>query len=176
MMKRKIYLAGMALTALSALVVMIFLIRIPVYAIRASDAIEWAKSQVGKQIGNGQCTRLSEAYAMKFFGLKLTTTPKEYPYADVPDGWEKIEYHPGFIPSPGDIAIWTPGRGPWGWIGDNGHTAIILSATEHELVSVDQNWDADGKGSAAQIVTHPYNSFWGVLRPPVVYPVLQLDG
>jgi hypothetical protein len=138
----------------------------PVHAMTESDAVEWAKSQVGTMIGDGQCTRLSEAYAWQFFGFGLNESPKDYPTLDVRDGWELIRYNSGFVPSPGDIAIWEPGSGSWGWVGDTGHTAVILSATGSEIISVDQNSGAGGRGSAAEIVTHSYNSFWGVLRPP----------
>ncbi|MDR0469432.1 MAG: CHAP domain-containing protein [Peptococcaceae bacterium] len=134
-------------------------------AMTGSEALGWALSQVGNMIGNGQCTRLAEAYTWQFFGFFPKTTPKDYPSIDLPDGWEKIKHYPGFIPSPGDIAIWVPGRGSWGWIGDSGHTAIILSATDTLITSVDQNFTTSGNGSPAEIITHTYDSFWGVLRP-----------
>jgi hypothetical protein len=136
------------------------------YAMTVSESVDWAQSRVGMMIGNGQCTRLIEAYTWQFFGFFPLTTPKDYPSINLPNGWEKIKHYSGFIPAPGDIAIWEPGRGPWGWISDSGHTAIIISATDEQITSVDQNFTADGNGSAAQIITHSYHSFWGVLRPP----------
>ena len=165
-MERIVILGRRFWSVILILGLLLSLFPIPASAMTENEAVEWAKAQVGSMIGNGQCTRLVEAYAWQFFGVNFYSVPKEYPAAELPDGWQKIQYYPGFIPSPGDIAIWEPGRGSWGWINELGHTAIVISATESEIVSVDQNWTASGDGSAAQIITHRYNSFWGVLRPP----------
>src|SRR5699024_7756443 len=64
----------------------------------------------------------------------------------------------GFVPEPGDIAVWGADLNSSG----TGHVAIVLSANENSFVSMDQNWP---QGSACKQVTHTYNKFWGVIRP-----------
>jgi hypothetical protein len=132
-------------------------------AMTENEAVEWAKAQVGKTYGYGQCTDLVNEYAWECFGVYLRGSAGGY-LSYVPDGWKAIKYYKGFIASPGDIAVWGPGK----WISDSGHVAIIISATDSGFTSVDQNWNTRNGGAAAKIVTHSYStydSFLGVLRP-----------
>ena len=39
-----------------------------------------------------------------------------------PKGFRFYRYSSGFVPEPGDIAVWHPGNG----IGSDGHTAIVV--------------------------------------------------
>jgi len=122
-------------------------------------------SNIGEVFGRGQCTDLGIAYTTHFFDATLSGSPKDYPDIELPIGWERIEYYTGFVPAPGDIAVWIPGTYSWGSIFDTGHTGIIISSAETTFSVVEQNWNGD---LSAQIYTKPNNSIWGIIRPPFI--------
>ena len=80
----------------------------------------------------------------------------DYTSNTLPHGWISIPKTDGFVPEPGDIAVWGTE------LSANGHVAIVLSANANSFVSMDQNWPS---GSACKQVKHTYTKFWGVIRP-----------
>ena len=127
-----------------------------------SDAVAWAKAQVGKSINHdgiygAQCVDLIQAY-YSFLGEKSPSiTAYKYATVSLPSGWKRIAYYSGFVPQPGDIAVWTYASS------SSGHVAIITSATASSMSVVEQN------GSQGYTRTHKYNysygNFYGVIRP-----------
>ncbi|HHR7333732.1 TPA: glucosaminidase domain-containing protein, partial [Staphylococcus aureus] len=74
-------------------------------------------------------------------------------------------YSSGFVPEPGDIAVWHPGNG----IGSDGHTAIVVGPSNKSyFYSVDQNWINSNSwtGSPGALIRHGYASVTGFVRPP----------
>lgn len=160
-MKRMNKILSMVLAVMMALSI------IPMTGIKAeatsqNEAVVWAKAQVGKSINHdglygAQCVDLIQAY-YAFLGEKSPSI-NAYRYASVslPSGWTRIKYYSGFVPQPGDIAIWTYSTS------SNGHAAIITSATSSKMYVVEQN------GSQGYTRTHSYGysygTFYGVIRP-----------
>lgn len=139
-------------------------ITIYVKAVGAPQTVlNWIDSSVGTQYGNGQCVILINAYLTKFWNIttagKGINSAYQIPNMTFPTGWRKIPYYQGFIPQPGDIAIWNQ---YYNGSSIHGHTAIIISATECSMVTLDQNW---GNLSAQKVYNHTYTGFWGVIRP-----------
>ncbi|HDF3620425.1 TPA: glucosaminidase domain-containing protein, partial [Staphylococcus aureus] len=74
-------------------------------------------------------------------------------------------YTSGFVPEPGDMAVWHPGNG----IGSDGHTAIVVGPSNKSyFYSVDQNWVNSNSwtGSPGALIRHGYASVTGFVRPP----------
>lgn len=141
---------------------------ISVSAMTAQEGAQWALDRIGWEIDTDgawgyQCKDFVNAYIQENWGF---TPPghainlKDYNY---PSGWQKIQNTPDFLPQPGDIAVWA-----YGSYSTYGHCGVITSANLSTFTSVDQNWfNANGEtGSPAALVTHNYNGFWGVIRPP----------
>lgn len=127
-----------------------------------SEAVEWAKAQVGRSIDHdgyygAQCVDLIQAY-YSFLGEKSPSiTAYKYASVSLPSGWKRIAYYSGFVPQPGDIAVWTYTTS------SNGHVAIVTSATSSSMKVIEQN------GSQGYTRAHSYNygygKFYGVIRP-----------
>lgn len=82
-----------------------------------------------------------------------------------PKGFRFCRYSSGFVPEPGDIAVWHPGNG----IGSDGHTAIVVGPSNKSyFYSVDQNWINSNSwtGSPGALIRHGYASVTGFVRPP----------
>lgn len=82
-----------------------------------------------------------------------------------PKGFRFYRYSSGFVPEPGDIAVWHPGNG----IGSDGHTAIVVGPSNKSyFYSVDQNWINSNSwtGSPGALIRHGYASVTGFVRPP----------
>ena len=128
-----------------------------------TDAVNWAKAQVGKALDydgqyGAQCVDLI-AYYYKYLG---NTTPggnaKDYATNALPSGWKRIANYNGFVPSPGDIAVWKQGTSGYG------HVGIVISANLSNLTVVDQYGSTDQK---THTTTYKYSwgGFYGVIRP-----------
>ena len=126
------------------------------------QAVAWAKEQASKPkdydgVYGVQCVDLAVAY-YKFLG---TTSPggngKDYATNRLPSGWTRIKNYNGFVPMPGDIAVWTKTGS------DKGHVAIVLSANSSSLTVS----EFLGSNHTARIHTYSYSygSFYGVIRP-----------
>lgn len=82
-----------------------------------------------------------------------------------PKGFRFYRYSSGFVPEPGDMAVWHPGNG----IGSDGHTAIVVGPSNKSyFYSVDQNWVNSNSwtGSPGALIRHGYASVTGFVRPP----------
>ncbi|HDR0156537.1 TPA: glucosaminidase domain-containing protein, partial [Staphylococcus aureus] len=82
-----------------------------------------------------------------------------------PKGFRFYRYTSGFVPEPGDMAVWHPGNG----IGSDGHTAIVVGPSNKSyFYSVDQNWVNSNSwtGSPGALIRHGYASVTGFVRPP----------
>ena len=127
-----------------------------------AEAVAWAVAQVGKSIDHdglygAQCVDLIQAY-YAFLGEKSPSINAfRYATVSLPSGWTRIKYYSGFVPQPGDIAVWTYTTSA------NGHAAVITSATSSRMYVVEQN------GSTGKTRTHSYpytyGTFYGVIRP-----------
>lgn len=140
------------------------------------QAVQWAKDRIGASIDvdgiwGKQCVDFIAAYTYENFGRNVmganrgnTTNAIDLKSIALPQGFTRIQNSATFIPEPGDIFIFT--------LAPYGHTGVVMTANMNSFTSVDQNWytvngDAPGdtNGSPAALVSHNYNTFWGVIRP-----------
>ncbi|SAO75413.1 mannosyl-glycoprotein endo-beta-N-acetylglucosaminidase [Staphylococcus aureus] len=136
----------------------------------ASEVVEWAKSNIGKRINidnyrGSQCWDTPNFIFKRYWGFVTWGNAKDMANYRYPKGFRFYRYSSGFVPEPGDIAIWHPGNG----IGSDGHTAIVVGPSNKSyFYSVDQNWVSSNSwtGSPGRLVRHPYVSVTGFVRPP----------
>ncbi len=136
----------------------------------ASEVVEWAKSNIGKRINidnyrGSQCWDTPNFIFKRYWGFVTWGNAKDMANYRYPKGFRFYRYSSGFVPEPGDIAVWHPGNG----IGSDGHTAIVVGpSNESYFYSVDQNWVNSNSwtGSPGRLVRHPYVSVTGFVRPP----------
>lgn len=136
----------------------------------ASEVVEWAKSNIGKRINidnyrGSQCWDTPNFIFKRYWGFVTWGNAKDMANYRYPKGFRFYRYSSGFVPEPGDIAIWHPGNG----IGSDGHTAIVVGLSNKSyFYSVDQNWVNSNSwtGSPGRLVRHPYVSVTGFVRPP----------
>lgn len=136
----------------------------------ASEVVEWAKSNIGKRINidnyrGSQCWDTPNFIFKRYWGFVTWGNAKDMANYRYPKGFRFYRYSSGFVPEPGDIAIWHPGNG----IGSDGHTAIVIGPSNKSyFYSVDQNWVNSNSwtGSPGRLVRHPYVSVTGFVRPP----------
>ncbi|HDC7635258.1 TPA: glucosaminidase domain-containing protein [Staphylococcus aureus] len=136
----------------------------------ASEVVEWAKSNIGKRINidnyrGSQCWDTPNFIFKRYWGFVTWGNAKDMANYRYPKGFRFYRYSSGFVPEPGDIAIWHPGNG----IGSDGHTAIVVGPSNKSYsYSVDQNWVNSNSwtGSPGRLVRHPYVSVTGFVRPP----------
>ena len=126
-----------------------------------NEAVEWAIAQVGKALDydgayGAQCVDLIKYYYAYLGEKPVRGNGKDYATNALPGGWSRIQYYYGFVPEPGDIAVWTTGGGGYG------HVAIITYADENGFRSIDQNI-AGTTGCVA--MSRSYSNLWGVVRP-----------
>ncbi len=127
-----------------------------------NEAVAWANAQVGKSINHdgyygAQCVDLIQAYYSYLGEESPSISAYKYATVSLPSGWTRIKYYSGFVPQPGDIAVWTYASS------SKGHVAIVTSATSSSMNVVEQN------GSQGYTRTSRYNysygRFYGVIRP-----------
>lgn len=136
----------------------------------ASEVVEWAKSNIGKRINidnyrGSQCWDTPNFIFKRYWGFVTWGNAKDMANYRYPKGFRFYRYSSGFVPEPGDIAVWHPGNG----IGSDGHTAIVVGLSNKSyFYSVDQNWVNSNSwtGSPGRLVRHPYVSVTGFVRPP----------
>ena len=163
-------------TAAFVLTATLLLVLLPVNALAAmtrDQSVAWAQSQIGKSIDRDgawgpQCVDLIMAYYEDVFGTpRVGANGGDYAAVAIPGSWSRIQNYIGFIPEPGDIAIWrsTPSAPQYG------HVGIVESANGSTLTTIEQvNW-GDGQASHVGRLTHTYandpytGTFWGVIRP-----------
>lgn len=121
-----------------------------------SDAVAWANSQVGKSLDydgvyGAQCVDFTKYY-YSFLGVSpVRGNGCDYATNALPSGWTRIKYYSGFVPQPGDIAVWTYTTSKYG------HVAIVVSADANTMRVVEQN------GSTHITRSHSYNYSYGTL-------------
>lgn len=136
----------------------------------ASEVVEWAKSNIGKRVNidnyrGSQCWDTPNFIFKRYWGFVTWGNAKDMANYRYPKGFRFYRYSSGFVPEPGDIAVWHPGNG----IGSDGHTAIVVGPSNKSyFYSVDQNWVNSNSwtGSSGRLVRHPYVSVTGFVRPP----------
>lgn len=126
------------------------------------EAVQWARSQVGKAIGGGECVDFIKAYYSYLGVTPVTGNGSNYTGNTLPANWIRI---PNAQPQPGDILVYT---------GGNGHVAIY----EADRITYHQNFSST---RSVLKITYAYNRldnpYWGVIRPayknttPVRVPV-----
>ena len=137
-----------------------------------SEAIEWLNDRKGVQIGDGQCPALAKAY-YEYLGYEVSGDGKDYEY-NVPSGsnWIKTYYYSGYVPEPGDIAVWRKTNTDAGAI--HGHVAIVESANSSGMVCYEQ-----GNSAGKKVRTYTYSSYGSVtcfIRPdfvPLPSPIIS---
>ncbi|MEI1822856.1 glucosaminidase domain-containing protein [Staphylococcus aureus] len=135
----------------------------------ASEVVEWAKSNIGKRINidnyrGSQCWDTPNFIFKRYWGFVTWGNAKDMANYRYPKGFRFYRYSSGFVPEPGDIAVWHPGNG----IGSDGHTAIVVGPSNGSyFYSVDQNWNNsnDYVGSPGALIRHGYASVTGFVRP-----------
>ena len=113
-----------------------------------SEAMAWLNSKIGIQIGNGQCPALAREY-YSYLGYSVSGNGKDYEN-NVPNGWTRTYYYSGYVPQPGDIAVWRATNTDAGKI--YGHVAIVQSATSSSMTCYEQGYTANYK-----VRTHGYS-------------------
>ena len=130
--------------------------------ITREQAVEWAEAQASnpKDYDGAygvQCVDLAVAY-YKYLGKKSPGgNGRDYATNKLPSGWTRIENSYGFVPKPGDIAVWTKTGSVYG------HVAIVLYADLSTLTVA----EFLGSNHTARIHTYSYSygTFYGVIRP-----------
>ena len=113
-----------------------------------SEAMAWLNSKIGIQIGNGQCPALAREY-YSYLGYSVSGNGKDYEN-NVPNGWTRTYYYSGYVPQPGDIAVWRATNTDAGKI--YGHVAIVQSATSRSMTCYEQ-----GESANYKVRTHGYS-------------------
>lgn len=139
----------------------------------AKQVVAWAKWLADNKLGvdvdkrlGFQCWDLPNYIFSRYWGFRTwgnanaMARRSQYPNRT----WKIYKYRPGFVPKPGDVAVYT-----YGWAG---HTNIVVGPNDKNgYTAVDQNWiNANSYyGSKAAIVKHSYSGNGGSLyfvRPP----------
>ena len=112
------------------------------------EAVNWAISQIGQKLDydgvyGAQCVDLIKYYYAYLGVSPVTGNGADYAYNSLPAGWTRIQNYSGFIPQPGDIAVWTGGYGHVSIVTSSdsvGFNSIIVSPSslksQHALPSV----------------------------------------
>ncbi len=136
------------------------------------EAVDWAKSQVGKSIDfdgycGAQCVDLTMKYCYKVFGFRIGGNGCDYrdhcsneghSANKLPAGWTRTKYSKGDIPQPGDIIVYIP-RSP-GYPSKNGHVSICVSANAENYTCVSQSG-----GKTKLVSKRSYSGVWGFIHP-----------
>ncbi len=130
--------------------------------ITQSQAVDWANSQIGKSLDydgvyDAQCVDLIKYYYSYLGVSPVSGNGCDYATNSRPSGWSRIQYYSGFVPQPGDIAVWTYTTS------SNGHVAIITSANASTMYVVEQNGSTHVTRSHSY--SYSYGTFYGVIRP-----------
>jgi len=127
-----------------------------------ADAVNWANAQIGKSLDQdgvygAQCVDLIRYY-YQFLGVSpVSGNGCDYAKNSLPSGWQRIKTYNGFVPQPGDIAVWTYASSAYG------HVAIITSADSSKMNVVEQNGSTHITRS--HFYSYSYGTFYGVIRP-----------
>jgi hypothetical protein len=133
------------------------------------NVLNWINNSLGRTHGNGHCVIYINHYLTEFWSI--TTAGKgvdsAYQVFDMafPTGWQKISHSEGFIPQPGDIAVWGQNWYPGA---AHGHVGVVVDGSTANQVVVYDQWTTSG-GVVKSTYTHANRiNFLGVIRP--MYP------
>ena len=102
-----------------------------------SEAVNWASSKVGSVVGGSvECVAFVREY-YSYLGYSVHGDGKDYEN-NVMDGWTRTYYYSGYIPQPGDIAVWRVTKYKNGTINTYGHVAIVESANSSKMTILEQ--------------------------------------
>ena len=123
------------------------------------EAVNWAISQIGQKLDydgvyGAQCVDLIKYYYAYLGVSPVTGNGADYAYNSLPAGWTRIQNYSGFIPQPGDIAVWTGGYG---------HVSIVTSSDSVGFNSINQN--VSGTDGSCMSLWKWNTEIWGVIRP-----------
>ena len=160
-------------------VIFLFLFITNSYTIYAStnevtqdQAVAWAKEQASKPkdydgVYGVQCVDLAVAYYQYLGARSPGGNGRDYATNTLPSGWKRIENYNGFIPAPGDIAVWTKTGSEYG------HVAIVLSATSSNLTV--SEFLGSNHTARTHTYSYSYGTFFGVIRPDFPDTPLPVD-
>ncbi len=123
-----------------------------------AEAVAWATSKEGYQVGSGECVALIKAYYEYLGVASVRGNGCDYAWNARPDDWQRIPYYPGFVAQPGDIAVWTYLSSSYG------HVAIVISADANSMNVVDQGKTYNYKCHRGNF-SYTKGTFYGVIRP-----------
>ena len=123
------------------------------------EAVNWAISQIGQKLDydgvyGAQCVDLIKYYYAYLGVSPVTGNGADYAYNSLPAGWTRIQNYSGFIPQPGDIAVWTGGYG---------HVSIVTSSDSVGFNSINQN--VSGTDDSCMSLWKWNTEIWGIIRP-----------
>ena len=128
----------------------------------AVQATDWARQQVNSPTdfdgGYGiQCVDLIVGYYRYLGQSSPYGNGCDYATNSLPSGWNRIAYYGGFIPNPGDIAVWTYASSSYG------HVAIVLSADSSGFTVAQFNGSTHT--GSTQYYSYSYGTLYGFIRP-----------
>ena len=123
------------------LVLSIFVFAQPVSAATQSEAVTWALSMLNVGLdydGDYGCQCVDLIY---YYYAYLGATPQggdasAYITNTLPSGWERYTVYSGFVPQPGDIAVWKVNSSNEYY----GHVGIVTDANASNFNAVNQNY------------------------------------
>lgn len=102
-----------------------------------ADAVAWASSKVGTVVGGSvECVAFVREY-YSYLGYSVRGDGRDYE-SNVMDGWSRTYYHSGYVPQPGDIAVWRKTVYKNGTVNTYGHVAIVESANSSKMTILEQ--------------------------------------
>lgn len=131
-------------------------------SITKGQAVTWANAQIGKSLDQdgvygAQCVDLIRYYYSYLGVSPVSGNGCDYATNALPTGWTRIQYYNGFVPQPGDIAVWTYASSAYG------HVAIVTSADSSKMNVVEQNGSTHI--TRAHSYSYSFGTFYGVIRP-----------
>lgn len=102
-----------------------------------ADAVAWASSKVGTIVGGSvECVAFVREY-YSYLGYSVRGDGRDYE-SNVMDGWSRTYYYSGYVPQPGDIAVWRTTTYKNGTVNTYGHVAIVESANSSKMTILEQ--------------------------------------
>ena len=124
-----------------------------------SELISFIRRYLGIQntgdtlTNKGQCVGLIELWVDQHHLPHIWGNAKDLLSNADPAHYSTVANNPTNVPPPGSILVWGES-----WGGGYGHTAIVVAATQMQVVVFEQN---DPDGSPPVVATHPYDGVIG---------------
>ena len=136
------------------------------------EALAWVKEREGTRIGDGQCPALAFEY-YKYLGYIVRTdgrTGNGKDYENYVGDWQRTYYYAGYVPMPGDIAVWRATNTTLG--SQYGHVAIVQSADANGMRYYEQGVSV---GKVVKLSDYKrYGNVTCFIRPNFVTNINQL--